>query len=131
MQCWENDQYSIKKTLEIVGLPKSLSNGKAKRTCVKFFKILTAMSIKKIWMLVNRKDKEPVIVRFCQKKDCEKVLKAKKNLRKFNATNVDLPEGSKIFVNQSLCSYYCFLWSTSKKIHVKGRSLIGTFQTYN
>ena len=52
------------------------------------------------------KDKERVIVKFCRRKDCEKVLKAKNDLQKLDTTNLDLPEGSKIFVNQSLSSYY-------------------------
>ena len=68
------------------------------------------------------KDKEQVIVKFCQRKDCEKDLEAKKDLRKLDTTNIDLPEGSKFFVNQSSCSYYRLLWSTSKKIHGKGRT---------
>ena len=68
------------------------------------------------------KDKERVIVKFCRRKDCEKVSKAKNDLRKLNTTNLDLPEGSKIFVNQSLCSYYRLLWLANKKLHGKGRT---------
>ena len=66
-------------------------------------------------------DEGRVIVKFCQRKGCEKVLKAKNDLRKLDTTNLDLPEGSKIFINQSLCSYYRLLWSKSKKLHCKGR----------
>ena len=43
------------------------------------------------------KNDEQVIIKFCQRKDCEEVLKAKNDLRKLNATNLDLPEASKIF----------------------------------
>ena len=50
-------------------------------------------------------------------KDYEKVLKAKNKLRKLDTTNLDLLERSKIFVSQSLCSYYRLLWSTSKKLY--------------
>ena len=50
------------------------------------------------------KDKERVTVEFCQREDCEKVLKAKNDLRKLDTINLDLLEGFKIFVNQSLCS---------------------------
>ena len=67
------------------------------------------------------KDKEPVIIKFCRRKDGEKVLKAKNNLQKLNITNLDLPEGSVIFVSQSLCSYYRLLWSASKELHGKGK----------
>ena len=45
-------------------------------------------------------------------KDCEKVLKAKSDLENLNKTNLDLPEGSRIFVKQRLCSYYRMLWSS-------------------
>ena len=55
------------------------------------------------------------------KEDCEKVLKGKNDLRKPDSTNLDLSEGSTIFINQNLCSYYHLLWSTSKKLHGKGR----------
>ena len=65
------------------------------------------------------KDKEHAIEKFCQKKDCEKVPKAKNDLQKLTATNLYLPEGSRIFVNRSLCYYYRWLSSTRKKLHDK------------
>ena len=34
---------------------------------------------------------------------------------------VDLPEGTQIFVNQSLCPYYISLWSKSKKLRLLGK----------
>ena len=67
------------------------------------------------------KDKEQVIAKFCRRKDCEKVLKAKNDLRELDSINLDLPQWSRIFINQSLCSYYRFPWSTSKKLRGKGR----------
>ena len=50
------------------------------------------------------KNKEQVVVKFCQMKDCETVLKAKSDLPNLNKTNIDLSKGSRIFVNQNLCS---------------------------
>ena len=46
------------------------------------------------------KDKEEVIVKFCQRGNCEKVLKANNDLRKLNTTNPDVAEGSKIFLTK-------------------------------
>ena len=46
------------------------------------------------------KDKEEVIVKFCQRENCEKVLKANNDLRKLNTTNPDVAEGSKIFLTK-------------------------------
>ena len=34
---------------------------------------------------------------------------------------VDLPEGTQVFVNQSLCPYYKSLWSKSKKLLSLGK----------
>ena len=105
-----NAQYSRRETLEITGLPKSLTNDEAETKVRQIFQSLDCNADKEDldachWL----KDKEQVIVKFCRTKDCEKVLKAKNDLRKFDSTNLDLPKGSKIFINQSLCSYYPLL----------------------
>ena len=126
-QCWANAQYPRRETLEIVGLPKSLTNDEAETKVCQIFRSLDGNVNKEDldachWL----KDKERVIVKFCRRKDCEKVLKAKNDLRKVNTTNLDLPEGSKIFVNPSLCS--CF-GQQAKNYMVRVESLVGTFQT--
>ena len=69
------------------------------------------------------KDTERVIIKFCQRKDCEKVLKAKNELRELSKTNLDLGEGSEIFFNQNVCSCYHSFWSRSKKLDSKGKIL--------
>ena len=45
-----------------------------------------------------------------QRKDCKQVLRYKKDLRNFNMNNLDLSEGTKLFINESLCPYYKGLW---------------------
>ena len=50
-QCWANAQYSRRETLEIVGLSKSFKNDEAEANDCQIFKVLTAGSIKVIWML--------------------------------------------------------------------------------
>ena len=108
-QFWANAQYSRYETLEIVGLPKSLTNDKADTKLCQIFQILTAMSIKKIWVRVVGLRTRVSYCKVLSKEDRGKVLKAKIDLRKLNTTNLDLPEGSKMFVNQGLCSYYRLL----------------------
>ena len=103
-QCWANAQYSKTETYEIAGLPKSLTNDKAETKVCQIFRSLDCNVDREDldachWL----KDKERVIVKFCRRKDCEKVLRAESDLRKLDSTNLDLPEGSKIFINQSLC----------------------------
>ena len=43
-----------------------------------------------------------MIAKFCRRKDCEKVLNAENNLKKWNANNLDITEGSRIFVKNVL-----------------------------
>ena len=64
-QCWANAQYSRRETLEIVGLPKSLSNDEAGTKVCQIFQSLDCNVNKEDldachWL----KDKERVIVKF-------------------------------------------------------------------
>ena len=73
----------------------------------------TSTSIKKTWRLaIGLRIRSKIVLQ---------VLKATTALQKLNTTNLDLPECSRIFVNQSLCSYYRFLCTTNKKLHGKGK----------
>ena len=69
-QCWANAQYSRRETLEIVGLPKSLTNDKAETEVYQIFQSLDCDVSKEDldachWL----KNKERVIVKFCRRKD--------------------------------------------------------------
>ena len=70
------------------------------------------------------KDKDWTIVKFTNKKDCQ--LKGldlaavvKRQLKGLDPAGVDLPEGTKIFINESLCPYYRGIWNKCKKLRVK------------
>ena len=52
------------------------------------------------------KDKDRIIVKFTNRKDCLRILRVKRQLKGLYPAVVDLPEGTKIFVNESLCPYY-------------------------
>ena len=41
----------------------------------------------------------------------------KKDLKVLNMEDLDLPRGTKIYINQSLCPYYWILWSEAKRLH--------------
>ena len=129
-QCWLNAQYSRWETLEIVGLPKSLTNDEAETKVCQIFRSLDCNVNKEDldachWL----KHKERVIVKFCRRKDCEKVLIAKNDLRKLNTTNLDLTEGLR-FLLTKLCALtvVCF-GQQAKNYMARAESLVGTFQT--
>ena len=60
------------------------------------------------------KDKDRVIVKFTNRKDCLRILRVKRQLKGLYPAVVDLPEGTKIFVNESLCPYYRGIWNKCK-----------------
>ena len=73
-------------------------------------------------------DKGKVIVTFFKRKNFKQVPSVKNDLRKLNTADVDLPDESRIFTNQSLCSYHYLLWSASKKhCIVRAKSLAVMF----
>ena len=44
-------------------------------------------------------------------------MRVKKGLKDLNPTNLSFPEGTKIYVNDSLCPYYRGLWNECKKLY--------------
>ena len=54
--------------------------------------------------------------KFSSRKDCEHTMHVKKELKDLDSTDLDLPAGTKLSINDSLCSYYRVLWSEAKKL---------------
>ena len=57
------------------------------------------------------------MVKFSHRKDCQQLMKVKKDLFKLNLTDIDLGN-AKIFFNHSLSPHHKLLWSKSKRLHV-------------
>ena len=82
-----------------MGLPKFLTNNEAEtKVCQMFQSLDCNVSKEDLDACHFLKDQEEVIVKFCQRKNYEKVLKANIDLRKLNTANLDVAEGSKIFL---------------------------------
>ena len=56
------------------------------------------------------------IVKYSRRKDCEHLMRIKKELKDLNPRNLSFLEGTKIYVNDSLCPYYRGLWNECKKL---------------
>ena len=65
------------------------------------------------------KDKDQAIVKFTNRKDCLRILRVKRQLQDLDPSAVNLPEGTKIFINGSLCTYYQGIWNKCKKLRDK------------
>ena len=51
------------------------------------------------------KDFDRTIVKFDKRKDCQQVMRVKKDLKNMTFTDIDLPVGTTLYLNESLCSY--------------------------
>ena len=51
-----------------------------------------------------------------RKKDYEQVIKAKKDLKDLNTTDLDFHKGTQLFINGTPCPYYRVLWNKHKKL---------------
>ena len=113
-QCWENAQYSRRDALEIVGVRGSINNRVLEETvCGIFKKIGVEVDERDIHCL---KEKERTIVKFANRKYCLQILRVKKDLKSLDPTELDFPESTKIYINESLCPYYRGIWNKCKKL---------------
>ena len=73
---------------------------------------INSSNIESCHRITKRNDR--VTVKFSRTKDCQQVLSVKKNLQKLKMEDIGLTGDNKVFINDSLCRYYCVLWSKSK-----------------
>lgn len=117
-QCWANAQYSRRECLEIVGIPSSVSHEDLENKVIDIFsKVGCNVANENIEAChrINQKS-DRTIVKLSRRKDCLQMLSVKKDLQNLDMDELDLPAGTKIFINQSLCPYYKVLWSKSKRL---------------
>ena len=88
-----------------------------------------ALNLKRDIQACHRIKNNRTIIKLNNRKDCLQVLRAKKRLKDLDGTTLNLPSGSKIFINESLCGYYRGLWNKCKRL--KGDEKIDRFYTSN
>ena len=57
-----------------------------------------------------------IIIKLSNRKDNLQILRVTKDLKSLDLTELDFPDGTRIFINDSLCAYYCGLWNECKKL---------------
>ena len=132
-KCWANEQYSRRECLEISGIPESIQDDDLEDCVTKIFNEcdtpVDPANIEAFHRLKLKARPKKVIVKLSKRKDVFNILQRKKKLKSVDITKVGLPQGSLVFINQSLCSYYKYLWSLCKRLHSK--KLIHSFWVSN
>ena len=120
-QCWMNGQYSWSECLEVVGIPTSLKDDALEDQVVNiFWENYVEIGQCGIQACRNGKNNR-IVVKFSNRKNCIQILRVKKQLKYIDCTLFNFPNGTKIFVNKSLCPYYKGLWHKCKVIKNKNK----------
>ena len=124
-KCWANEQYSRRDYLDISGIPESIKDDDLEDCVLKIFNEcdtpVDPANIEACHRLKSKVRPKKVIIKLYKRKDVFSILQRKKKLKSVDITKVGLPQGSLVFINQSLCSYYKYLWSICKRLHSKKR----------
>ena len=114
-KCWANEQYSRRECLEISGIPESIQDDDLDDCVTKIFNEcdtpLDPANIEACHCLKSKARPKKVIIKLSKRKDVFSILRRKKKLKSVDIAKVYLTQGSLIFRNQSLISYYKYLWS--------------------
>ena len=130
-QCWANAQYSRRECIEISGIPNSIKDDDLEGKVVEVFDKLGVVIKEENVEACHRikHSSERTIIKLSRRKDCQQIMKVKKDLRNMDLSETSLPVNTNLFVNESLCSYYNCLWSSCKKLKMSNK--IYCFYTVN
>ena len=123
-QCWTNAQYSRRDCWEVAGIPESVKQNELKDKFLRIFrKVGCDIPSDNIKAYHRSGRHNNFIIKFSKRKNCQQIFSVKWDLSKLDMKEVDLPEETQIFVNQSLWPYCKSLWSKSKKLRSLGKIL--------
>ena len=132
-KCWANEQYSRRECLEISGIPESIQDDDLEDCVTKIFNEcdtpVDPANIEACHRLKSKARPKETIIKLSKRKDVFTILQLKKKVKSVDITKVDLPRESLVFKNQSLCSYYKYLWSLCKRLD--SRKLIHSSRVSN
>ena len=103
----EQEQYTRRECVEIVGLPQDINGEDLENHVVKTFDAAGVQVTRRSFHAIHRlRDRKIVIAKLVNRRDTIKILKNKKKLRNLNNDNKKKLNAQKIYVNESLCRPY-------------------------
>ena len=123
-KCAANEQYSRRECLEISGIPDSIPNNNLEETVLKIFNetgvTVNSRDVEACHRLNQKANPNIVIIKLSKRKDVARVMNNKKKLKSMKPQNIGLPSGCKIYIYESLCKYYKYLWWKCKLLQTRG-----------
>ena len=130
---YQQQQYSRRETIELVGLPENLNGDELEAKVVEVFDQAGVHVEKRDFHAIHRLKKNSVVIAKCvNRRDAIAILRAKKSLRDANEDvrkKLGVPTGSKLYVNESLCPEYRRLLGICNALHKKNK--LASFYTIN
>ena len=92
-QCWANAQYLRRECIEVAGIPSTVSDDNLENKVLKIFdKLRVPINPNNIEACHRiKKGSDRTIVKFNKRKDCQQVMRVKKDLKNMTFTDIDLP----------------------------------------
>ena len=116
----KNSQYSRRETIEIAGIPVSVSDNDLETKCIEIFGAIGVDIDANDLHACHRIKNSRTIVKFISRKMANKVLKNKYKLSNFDVTKFGFAADDKIFINESLCLAYREILYYCKKLKKNG-----------
>ena len=111
-QCSANAQYSRRECVEAIGIPKTVKSKDLEHTVCKVFNSIGFdIGEDRIEACHRLTKSDRTIVKFSRRKECQHLIRIKKGLKDLHPTNQRFPQGTKVYINDSLCQYYRGLWN--------------------
>ena len=128
-QYWVNAQYSRREFLEVIGIPTSVKDDALEDKVINVFREIGVEIGQRDIQACHRVKNNQTIAKFSDRKDCLQILRVKKQLKDLDCALFNFPDGTKIFVSESLCPYDKGLWNKCKAI--KNKKKLHQFYTIN
>lgn len=110
---YHQQQYSRRECIEIVNVPVSVPQKDLEAKVIDIFSVAGVEVYPRDFHAVHRVRGETVIAKLVNRKDASSILRKKGNLRKLSAKDskmLGVDVKTKLFVNESLCPYYRFIF---------------------
>ena len=104
-QCWRNVLFSRRESAEIISMSNSILHSALEKTVSKFCNILELIFMRRNSnrTTTSTKKRRSGDSEISRRKDCQQIMRVKKELKDLNPTHLDFPEGTQLFINDSLC----------------------------
>ena len=124
-----NSQYSRRECLEISGIPSSVGHDQLEGKVCEILKSIDVEVPPNKIEACHRLKNNQTIIKFSSRKDCKKVLENRSKLKVSDKTTLGFDQDHRIFINESLCPEYRFLFWKCRELFK--RSKVFSYWTFN